>query len=336
MGITAGPKVPKVRGRAAAGIEGKMSYQSGKYRIDGELQLVSERLSSGYIEYTTPSALRFGGKLDLSIKGFGFEASLENGQINGTSSFSATGKGKVKAFGKGVSGSGTVTNRGVGACAPGGFGFAWRWGGTPNFGCDIGPIRPSSAVRRAQDGPRTITLSQGLPHALLRVKGDGGPPSLRITGPDRRSVDVAVSGEGSSVDQNGIYAFRRDEDATTYVLLDRPPGGNWGIELLAGSAPVRSVGVANGILPPRVTGSVKRKGRSYLLAWKLRAAPGRQVQFFEVSPGVRRLIATTARATGTKAFRPAKGRGSRQIVALVEQNSLPRATFQLARFKTAR
>ena len=317
MEISAGPEV---FGRTAASIAGEGSFAQdksggfgGTYRVGGNVKLVSEELANGFIEYQTPSTVRLGGKLDWSVWKFGIGWDTA-GSIEGTRSFLLEGKGKVRIPGNEFTTTqGLVSNIGIGACA-GPLGFRWKWGDTlPRPFCDLGSIRPAS-LRRAQDGARTFSLPAGLPHAALEVAGTGAAPALRITGPDGKATDVPVS-DVDAVDDGSIYAFRRDEDATTFVLIRKPAGGQWRLELLPESAPIASVGVASGTLPPSVSGKVKRKGRSYVLTWKLRKIAGQRVSFVDQATG--RVLASSTRASGSIKVKPGSGPRKRRLVAQV-------------------
>jgi hypothetical protein len=176
-----------------------------------------------------------------------------------------------------------------------------------------------------------VKLPAGLPQAMIAVTGEGAAPMVRVTSPDGQSVDVAVSGD-DVVTTSTMLAFRRDDDAATYVFLGRPRAGRWTIQVLPGSAPITGVQSAHGLPDPRVVASVGRAGRSMRLAWTLRAIPGQSVQFVEEASNVRRVITTTNRARGVKRFRPVPGARRRVVVAYVEQDGIPRKRIPLRRF----
>ena len=332
MALSAGPKVA---GRTAVGVSGQMRYRSGMYRLTGDVTLVSAKLSSGYLEYRTPSRIALGGRLDWTVRGYGFTARTA-GWVDGRRAFNLEGSGRISAPGPDVSGAGSISHKGLAACGRGfagiRVGFRYAWGDRlPRPGCDLGPMRATGSARMSQAGGRSVTLPAGLPQALIAVKGEGAAPVIRVTSPDGKSVDVAVSGD-DAVTTSNMLAFRRDDDATTYVFLGRPRAGRWTIEALPGSARITGVQSAHGLPDPRVAAKVTRAGRSARLTWTLRTIPGQSVQFVEEAANVRRVITTTNRARGTKRFRPAPGARRRLIVAYVEQDGVPRKRIPLRRF----
>ena len=332
MQLSAGPKV---RGKTAVGVKGQLRYSPGLYRLTGNITLVSAKLSSAYLEYRTPSRIALGGRLDWTIRGYGFKART-TGWVDGKRAFNLEGNGRIAGPGPDVSGNGLISNRGIGACGRGfagiKLGFRYRWGAPlPTPGCDLGPIRATASGRASQAGVHSVKLPQGLPQAMLAVEGAGAAPAIRVTSPDGQSVDVTVSGD-DAVTTSRLLAFRRDDDATTYVFLGRPRAGRWTVQALPGSAAITRVASAHGLPDPRVVASVRRAGRTARLSWTLRAIPGQSVQFVEEASNVRRVITTTNRARGTKRFRPAPGVRRRQIVAYVEQDGVPRKRIPLRRF----
>ena len=98
--------------------------------------------------------------------------------------------------------------------------------------------------------------------------------------------------------------------------------------------PIRQIREAYGLPKPVVHAHVSGRGRARTLSWQLRPIPGQKVQFAEYGTDVRHLITTTAKATGKVRFTPQTGpAGHRRIVAIVEQNGLPRATLNVASFR---
>ena len=250
MALSAGPKV---LGKTAVGVSGQMRYRSGMYRLTGDVTLVKAKLSSAYLEYRTPSRVSLGGRLDWTIRGYGFTARTD-GWVDGKRAFNLEGRGSISAPGPNVSGEGLISHKGLAACGRGfagiKVGFRYGWGDRlPRPGCDLGPMRASGSARVSQAGGRSVTLPAGLPQALIAVKGEGAAPVIRVTGPDGKSVDVAVSGD-DAVTTSNMLAFRRDDDATTYVFLGHPRAGRWTIEALPGSARITGVQSAHGLPGP--------------------------------------------------------------------------------------
>jgi hypothetical protein len=83
---------------------------------------------------------------------------------------------------------------------------------------------------------------------------------------------------------------------------------------------------------PKVSANV----RHGVLRYRVAAVQGQRVTFEERGNGVTRTLLTATRS-GRMKFRPAAGPGgTRRIVALVEQDGLPRKRITVARFKAPR
>jgi hypothetical protein len=71
-----------------------------------------------------------------------------------------------------------------------------------------------------------------------------------------------------------------------------------------------------------------------VLSWNVRRIPGQRVTFAEIGKDVRNAIATTKAARGSVRFKTADGpAGRRRLVALVEQNGLPRTTLTAGSYR---
>jgi hypothetical protein len=97
---------------------------------------------------------------------------------------------------------------------------------------------------------------------------------------------------------------------------------------------VRLVREARGLPDPSVSARVRGRGRSRVLSWKVRRIPGQRVTFAEIGKDVRNAITSTKTGRGSVHFKPADGpRGSRRLVALVEQHGLPRSTLTAGSYR---
>src|SRR5439155_6331627 len=113
----------------------------------------------------------------------------------------------------------------------------------------------------------------------------------------------------------------------------KPAGGVWTITG-DGRVPISRIREARGLPTPSIKASVTGRGRSRVLSWKLRRINGQRVTFAEIGKGVRNAIVTGATRSGAVHFRPADGpAGTRRIVALVEQNGLPRTSLTVASYR---
>jgi hypothetical protein len=162
------------------------------------------------------------------------------------------------------------------------------------------------------------------------VAAEGGPVGVTLTGPG--GAAVTVSREVPVVQQGNLYAQLR-EDGTTFVLVYKPAAGVWTLSD-DGSATVTRVREARGLPRASAAVSVRGRGRSRVLQWRLRPIKGQRVTFAEVGRDVRNAITTTSSARGSVRFRPADGpAGRRSIVALVEQDGQPRTTLTAGSYR---
>ena len=103
-----------------------------------------------------------------------------------------------------------------------------------------------------------------------------------------------------------------------------------------GSSAVTGVAVADGLPAPGVAARVRGGGAARVLSWRARRIAGQRIVFSEVGPGLQRFVGATSRSRGRLRFTPADGpRGTRLIVATVEQDGIPRASTFVARYRTS-
>lgn len=154
---------------------------------------------------------------------------------------------------------------------------------------------------------------------------------MKVTAPDGSTV---TSGNGSVADGRFI-ATEFPEADKTYVSIGKPPAGRYLVETLGGSAQITTTRLANGIPDAKVSAKLRGKGRKRTLRFSARRIAGQRITFAEQSSGgLYREFATTGKSRGTVKLRPANSKQRRRrIIALVEQDGLPRARLALARFK---
>jgi hypothetical protein len=128
-------------------------------------------------------------------------------------------------------------------------------------------------------------------------------------------------------------AFANRGQQTTYVILAGPRGGRWTVKPL-GETKIAEVKTA-GLRPaPAVRASLSGKGRDLRVHYRVGRVAGQKVTFQEVGRGVSHTLGTVRGGKGTLRLRPADGpRGRRRVVALVEQDGLPRKRITVAHFK---
>ncbi len=228
----------------------------------------------------------------------------------------------------------------IGYVVSGGVGVAWRapangpsgWTADAFKGCDVGDWHtPPADTAQAGRAPG-VTLDSGLLGAVIGVQGDGAPPRVALTGPDGSKLAAPAAAEG--IVRGDGYAFVHvPADETTYVLVAHPQAGRWTVQAQPGSAPVTGVRYADILPQPEVHASVAGRGRTRALTYDVKRIPGQVVTFREVGGGVVHTLGTARRSHDTIRFRPAFGpRAVRRIAADVEQNDLPRAAPEVARY----
>lgn len=338
---------PSVAGEAAVTVDGTFkSVLSDPWVIElsGEAELAERfELGEAFVRYTSGGLLELGGKADWDL-GVGYVNTQFTGFVDGSRAFSLEGSGrgciKIPVFSDPCAGaSAIVSNIGVAACVDlavvsGGIGYYWG-GSFDLFGgsCDLGrwrPVPPSSSAGGAAAGTRRVRLPAGLPSAAFAVEGAGAAPGVTLTGP--RGEQISVSAARPYARSGNLVALLA-ENGTTYLAIRRPAGGTWTLTD-DGSVAVRRVRRSFGLPKPSVSARVSGRGPRRTLSWRARPIAGQLVRFVEASRTVRRVIAATRRSSGRLAFTPADGPGGRRaIIALVEQDGLPRASIAAGSYR---
>jgi hypothetical protein len=236
-------------------------------------------------------------------------------------------KGVVSTSGMAVCGGLSFKGKDVGYV-----GVGYKWGGELKAfagACDLRPWRTEkpAAGAAAAGGAKSVRLDGGQRGVLLAVKGVGHAPQVALHGPGGAVIRTpADSNEALKTDR--ALAWTNAGTDTTYVLLMHPRGGRWTI---AGD-PIADVRTAGMRPAPEVSATL----RGHVLRYRVAAVKGQRVSFEERGRGVSRTIAS-ATGSGSVRFRPSDGPGGhRRIVALVEQDGLPRRRLTVARFTAPR
>lgn len=343
VGLSAGPKIGDVR---AVGIDGTLSFTfpDGKpaiLRADGKVSVVDIALASAFFELRTNGYIGFGGRLDLNVPLASVKADF-SGVMLGTR-FNVEAGADV-CVGEGVlrvcaGGRAVVSSVGFAGCAnvvglSGGLGY--RWGDTPELfsGCDVGPYRATIA-QAGGGGARTFSVPSGARGAFVAVRGAGAAPAVAVVGPDGRRVEVPAAPTGPI--RGADFLATRSGD-TTWFVLARPAAGAWRVEKLPGSAaPIRAVDHAQALPEPAVRASVRRAAaggsRARVLSYSVEPVPGQRVWFAERGGAAAKVVGVARGAAGTLRWTPADGPGgTRRIVAVVEQDGMPRAELPVASY----
>ena len=183
-------------------------------------------------------------------------------------------------------------------------------------GCNVDeyvspPPRPAPA-RAAQAGGTSFAIPAGLPTESIKIEGDGGRPSVTVTGPGGAVVGMGQSSDAGVVFQAG--------PATTYIQLSKPRAGTWTVTPNQGSPAITSVQVAHGIDPLRVRAKLRGRGRKRSIDYRLSdRGHGQRAVFLERGRFGTRVIGPTSKAKGTMRFAPADVRGRRRTVLVETQ-----------------
>ncbi len=341
VGLSAGPQVA---GHAAITINGSVSYTPGNIWVldaTGNAKLGGHfDLGNADVKYISNGTLMLKGSVDWN-EDLAKVTGTISGWVEDTKAFDFEGGlqacvdvwvGSLCADANGL-----VSNIGIATCVDldvisGGIGYYWGGSFSAFSGCDLSPWRPTlSAVTSLPTGrSRKLTLPAGLPSVVFQLNGASGPPGVRVRGPG----GVSITGTRAHPRvHHGNALVLVTKTGATYVVVKHPAAGRWTLTNL-GPVAIRQIREAYGLPKPVVHAHVSGRGQAQTLSWRLRPIPGQKVQFAEYGTDVRRLITTTAKATGKVRFTPQTGpAGHRRIVAIVEQNGLPRATLNVASFR---
>jgi hypothetical protein len=309
--------------------------------LTGVAKLVNRfQLANAFIRYSSTGLFELGGDLDWDLEvayvsghvfGFvdGLDAASLEGSVRGCVSIpwapDPCAGGKVIA-----------SSIGVAACievlyAEAGIGYFWGgdfdlfWGS-----CDLGRWRPAHPAAAHSAGTRSYRLQRGLRSAAFAVEGEGGAPNVTLTGP--KGEEISVSGSTHTAEKGGLFAIQAGNN-TTYVVVKKPSPGMWTLtddEVV----PITRIRQAFGLPRPSVHADVTGRGYRRTLTWKLRRIQGQRVRFVEAGRGVHSVITSTRARRGHVRFRPADGRaGKRRLLALVEQDGVPRTTIKVGSYR---
>jgi hypothetical protein len=355
IGISAGPTIAGaqiVRTDAGFVLYAQPRYDSGRaltlppsLYLNGSVSIFSVPIREGWVEFffTKQAWIELGGQVGIDIKSGDTTMFRLGGAVTGSlrgSTFEATGDLGLTVFDYDIARAlAVLNNQGVAACGSvlGGLfsvgGYA-RWDGGTGvvWYCDMDKLRDTLSAASAQAGPKPLGLPAGK-QALVRFTGTGGAPQVRLHGPGGRVVETPADGQHNASEAGSFLSFRDDAGNHTDVMLANPAGA-WTYEVLPGSVPVSKVATAGELPPVSVTGVVTRSGAQAQLRWRLKPIAGQTVTFMEEGRGAPpRVLKTTAAARGTVRFTPVLTlQRGRRVVAIVEQNGIPRTRLAVARY----
>ena len=342
-GISLGPevKVPLLGDFRALEAEGSVQWSyPANFETKAKIKVVGFEVASGSIKADLAAARgEASGKLNIAIRSNGFVGEM-NGWVQ-EGEFALTGKASVRIAGQSVGGGEAfISDRGLGACRDG---FGPDYGFTVNFrksglgaidvmgiGCDFNGLERKARPRQAGSATQRFGVSQGSRGVLVRVRAEGGPPSVLLRGGGQEFPLPAGTG---FLELPQLTALRNDETGDLWIVLNPPISGTWTIDPLPGTPPLLGIETAEALPPPALRGSVRRLSRGRVeLRWNSNEVRGQRIGFVERGPNglVRSLLRTTA-GDGRLRFRPAPGpAGVRTIVGAVELNGTLRELRDVA------
>ncbi len=332
-----GPKVPVLNTQAVVA-NGTFDFNGDFAKLTGAVSVANIPLASASAEYWWNGYFKAGGQISYFVdskKEYGFQ-----GKISGEatkSGFNAEGSVTFKAKGKSIAGQGIVSSVGVAGCAQVNgilwtnikLGAGYKWGAKYidwlGGSCDFGPYR--AKLRKAQvGGAFTQLVGKDQRAVAFKVLGTSGAPQFTLTGPGGETVTAPADGE-TVIDERFIVVQQPEENAT-YVAVAKPKAGAWTFTPAAGSE-IREILGADALPKPKVEGRIQG-GK---LRYELDSIPGQSVRFLERGTGVAVELGTAKGRSGTLRLQPEAGKGGkREIVAIVDQDGLPRASIVVARY----
>ncbi len=206
--------------------------------------------------------------------------------------------------------------------------------------CDLSGYRVMASPTRATAAAAGLGIV--LPQARtvdLAVRGAGGSPTVALTAPSGAQIVPTITSlpeAAAALAAPGgppAAAFTVPGKATTVVVLRRPAAGTWRVSAQPGSPAIAAIAESHTLAAAAVHARVLGHGRRLRLRYSLHPRPGMTVTFAELG-SVTHAIGRARGARGTLSFAPADGpAGTRRIVALIEQDGLPRPQAVLGSYR---
>jgi uncharacterized delta-60 repeat protein len=192
-------------------------------------------------------------------------------------------------------------------------------GGRGNDATLVRYTGPSAVrARAAQAAPDAIDLPAGLPGTVMAFKGAGAAPHVILHGPKGETID---SGAGNApVHTPGVAALKNPATGITEIVIAKPAGGRWTVEVAPDSARLVEALQADGTRPAKITGKVVGRAPRQRLRYSVSGlAKGAHVDFAEVGVAAGSIIGRVAAdGTGSLPFTPGDGApGRRDVQAIV-------------------
>jgi hypothetical protein len=136
-------------------------------------------------------------------------------------------------------------------------GFGYRWGGSVSlFGgsCDMGSYRATKSAFATAAGVFHLKVAPGTTTLAVRLRGQGGPPNVTVTGPD--GTRVSDTGARTLFRPRHYMLVKNSSDGTTDLLLIMPAPGTWTIRQDGGSHALVGITTAPFEAPPSFAATV--------------------------------------------------------------------------------
>jgi hypothetical protein len=333
---------------------------SDPFRIDvtGDASIVGIPVANAHLLFVSNGYLSLDGQFDFKFDPIEVTAGISAVADLPHRLFSAEFKADLQVLGYSLSSvDGIISSSGVALCGDlpvppfsrVTIGHHWDHDYTdlvPSFdwlrlhSCDLSAYRVMASPARATAAAAGLPIS--VPHARsvnIAVRGAGGSPSVTLTSPSGKvTVPVITSLQAAAATlaaPNGARAaaFAVPSKSTTVVVLRDPAAGIWRVAAQQGSPAIAGLAESYTLPPAAVRGRVLGHGRHLRLSYTLKPRPGMTVTFAELAGRVTHQIGIARGARGTLAFAPADGpAGRRQIVAIINQDGLPRPRVVLASY----
>ena len=156
-----------------------------------------------------------------------------------------------------------------------------------------------------------------------------------LVAPDGRRITPSTGQVGAG---ETAQALQDANTSTTYVGIQNPSPGSWGVEQATGSAtPISGIEYSIGEPDPKVKAKLTGNARGRILHYHATLPANVKVTLVEQAKGFSHAIGQVRGASGTIHFRPAFGpAGRRQLVAQITEESLPISSQTLGSFVVPR
>jgi hypothetical protein len=152
----------------------------------------------------------------------------------------------------------------------------------------------------------------------MAFKGAGSPPHVILHGPKGETIDSGAGPEPMRT--AGVAALKNQRTAITEVVIAKPSGGRWTVELAIDSSRLVEALQANGTTPAKITGKVVGIAPHQRLQYRVSGLrDGEHVDFAEVGAAAGSIIGRVAHdGQGALPFVPGDGAaGRRDVQAIV-------------------